>query len=496
MTMQRHRVRRPVARLCLGGLVAFALALLLALPGLTAAPWRVGTDPTYPPFEMREQGGGALKGFDIDLMNAIARRSGRRVVYTPLPFDGLIPALQARSLDLAISAMVITPSRAEIVSFSRPYFSAGLGIVVRDGTDDINGLPDLKGRSIAVQIGSIGAKAMANVPGAQLRTFDSAPLALQELINGNVEAYVNDLPATLYAINTIGLRGIHIAGKPLTEDFYGVAFPRNSALVPTVNRALHQLIADGTYARLHQRWFGTLPKALPDQAPVLADRVRKPGLDARRVLVNLGRGAAITSALTMLSFGLGLMLAALLAAGLLGRDPLLRSGCRLYVDCLRGTPLLVQLFVIYFGLPALAQSFGQTISLHRLAAAVLALSLNAAAYLAETLRGGIASIDRGQWEAARALGLGPLSTLRRVVVPQALLSVLPSLANACITLIKDTSLTAVIGFEELFREGQLLVATTYRAFEVYLAVALLYLLITWCAAVLFRRLERRLRPPA
>jgi arginine/lysine/histidine/glutamine transport system substrate-binding/permease protein len=127
---------------------------------------------------------------------------------------------------------------------------------------------------------------------------------------------------------------------------------------------------------------------------------------------------------------------------------------------------------------------------------VLALSLNAAAYLAETLRGGIAAIERGQWQAARALGLSPWATLRFVVVPQALQSVLPSLANACISLVKDTSLAAVIGFEELFREGQLLVATSYRAFEVYVAVALLYLLLTWFVAALFRRWEAQLRRPA
>jgi arginine/lysine/histidine/glutamine transport system substrate-binding/permease protein len=491
--------RPPWLRRCRAAataLVGLVLGLLLALPGFTAAPWRVGTDPTYAPFEMREPGSGALQGFDIELIEAIARRSGQRIVLAPLPFDGLIPALQARTLDLAISAMTITASRAETVDFSRPYFSAGLGIVVRDGTETIRGLADLKGRSIAVQIGSVGAKAMAEVPGARLSTFDSAPLALQELIKGGVDAYVNDLPATRYAINTIGLKGIHIAGKPLTQDFYGLAFPKQSPLLPTVNRALGQLIADGTYARLHQRWFGGPPPPLPDQAPALANRRRSGGLDPQRVLANLGRGAGVTLLLTVVSFGLGLVVAAGLAAGLLARQAWLRCACRLYVDLFRGTPLLVQLFMVYFGLPALAQSLGHPISLDRVVAAVLALSLNAAAYLAETLRGGIAAIERGQWQAARALGLSPWATLRFVVVPQALQSVLPSLANACISLVKDTSLAAVIGFEELFREGQLLVATSYRAFEVYVAVALLYLLLTWFVAALFRRWEAQLRRPA
>jgi arginine/lysine/histidine/glutamine transport system substrate-binding/permease protein len=499
MSVGRSRSRFQMMRRllkCLLGFLVPALVVVIALPGFTAAPWRVGTDPTYAPFEMQEPNSGALKGFDIELINAIARRSGHRVVFTPLPFDGLIPALQARSLDLAISAMTITASRAETVDFSRPYFAAGLGIVVREDTDNINTLRDLQGRKIAVQIGSVGAKAMAAVPGARLSTFDSAPLALQELINGNVDAYVNDLPATLYAINTVGLRGIRIAGKPLTQDYYGVAFPKDSPLRQPVNRALDQLIADGSYARLYKRWFGKLPPPLPTRAPVLVSRDQQAGLDLSQLLSNLGHGALITLSLSSSAFALGLLAAAALAAGLLCRQTLVRRSCRLYVEFFRGTPLLVQLFMIYFGLPALSQSLGHAISFNRFAAAVVALSLNAAAYLAETLRSGIVSINRGQWEAARALGLGPLATLRFVIVPQMLQLVLPSLANACITLTKDTSLAAVIGFEELFREGQLLVATSYRAFEVYLAVALIYLLLTALISLLFRRWEAQLAQPA
>jgi arginine/lysine/histidine/glutamine transport system substrate-binding/permease protein len=135
-------------------------------------------------------------------------------------------------------------------------------------------------------------------------------------------------------------------------------------------------------------------------------------------------------------------------------------------------------------------------TINRVAAAVMALSLNVAAYLAETLRSGIESIDRGQWEAADALGFSPLERMRFVVAPQALRRVLPPLANEFITLIKDTSLAAVIGFDELFRQGQLMVATTYKAFEIYIAVALVYLLMTTTASLIFKRLEARLRIPA
>jgi arginine/lysine/histidine/glutamine transport system substrate-binding/permease protein len=476
--------------------LVLALGLGLAGPGRATPVWTVGTDPTYAPFGMADGASGELRGFDIDLIQAIAQRSGHRLQLTPLPFDGLIPALQARNLDLAISAMTITAERAETVDFSRPYFAAGLGIVVREGTRGINTLKDLEGRTIAVQIGSTGAKAMAAVPRAQLSTFDSAPLALQELLNGNVEAYVNDLPATLYAIETADLKGIEIAGKPITADFYGIAFPKGSPLQAPVNQALGQVLADGSYARIYQRWFGQAPPPLPQRAPALDSRSGQAGLDGVQLLRNLVRGAGVTLALTLCSFALGLIGAALVATGLLKPNPLVQRCCRVYVDFFRGTPILVQLFVIYFGVPALAQQLGLSIQLDRFAAAVLALGLNGAAYLAETLRAGILSIDRGQWEAAKALGLRPLPQLRWVILPQALQRVLPSLANEFITLIKDTSLAAVIGFDELFRQGQLVVATSYRAFEVYLAVALVYLVMTTAASLLFKQLERRLRRPA
>jgi arginine/lysine/histidine/glutamine transport system substrate-binding/permease protein len=167
---------------------------------------------------------------------------------------------------------------------------------------------------------------------------------------------------------------------------------------------------------------------------------------------------------------------------------------RIYVDFFRGTPLLVQIFMIYFGLPSLLQQIGLDFSFERLPAAVTALSLNSAAYLAEIIRGGIQSIDIGQWEASQSMGMGWMQTMRYVIFPQALRRMLPPLGNEFITMIKDTSLVAIIGFEELFRQGQLMVATTYRAFEIYAAVALIYLFLTFIASRVFSWLEKRLNP--
>jgi arginine/lysine/histidine/glutamine transport system substrate-binding/permease protein len=457
----------------------------------------VATDPAFPPFEFRDHSTGRITGFDVDLIEAIGRQAGHPIQLVPMPFDGIIPALQARTVDAAISAMTITTDRARAIDFSRPYFEAGMAIVVRENGPRVTTLEQLQGRRIAVQIGTTGALTASKVTGARVSQFDSTPLALQELANGNVDAVVSDEPAIRYAIQEAGIKGLTISGEPLTRDHYGIALPTGSPITAELNRALASLIKSGGLATIHRHWLGTDPPTLPEEAPALRGaKSALTGLDLGLLGRNLLKGAGITLLLTALSFSFGLIGGTSLAMLLQSPWLPLRHLCRIYIDFFRGTPMLVQLFLIYFGLPALLQAMAVPFTIERLPAAVIALSLNVAAYLAEVLRSGIESIDRGQWEAADALGFSPLERMRFVVAPQAIRRVMPPLANEFITLIKDTSLAAVIGFDELFRQGQLMVATTYRAFEIYIAVALVYLLMTTSASLLFKRLERKLSLPA
>jgi arginine/lysine/histidine/glutamine transport system substrate-binding and permease protein len=208
-----------------------------------------------------------------------------------------------------------------------------------------------------------------------------------------------------------------------------------------------------------------------------------------QALPNLLQGMVITLELTILAALISLGLGILLGVARMSKPWPLRWLARGYIDFLRGTPLLVQIFMIYFGLPAIAQQLGLTFNLDRLAAGVLALGLNGSAYIAEIVRAGIQSIEIGQWEAAASLGLKPMTTMVQVIFPQAIRRMIPPLGNEFITLMKDTSLVAVIGFEELFRRGQLIVAQNYRAFEVYTAVALLYLILTISASQGLSKLE-------
>jgi arginine/lysine/histidine/glutamine transport system substrate-binding and permease protein len=224
------------------------------------------TEAAYPPFEFQD-GNGSNIGFDIDLIKAIAEAGGFSVKFQNLPFDGIIPALQSGKIDGAISAITIKPERAKVVDFSRPYFKAGLAVTVRVVSTSIKGVDDLRGKKIAVQVGTTGADKATSIPGAQVRTFGDAPLTLQELSNGNVDAAINDAPILLYAIKTGNVENLKVLSPLLTEEYYGIALPKGSANLEKVNQGLTALISNGKYAELYQKWFGEQPPQLPEKAP-------------------------------------------------------------------------------------------------------------------------------------------------------------------------------------------------------------------------------------
>ena len=346
-----------------------------------------------------------------------------------------------------------------------------------------------------MQIGTTSAAEAKKISGAKIRTFDTAALVFQELLNGNVDAVINDVPVALYAIKTQNLTQIKLINKTLTEEYYGIPTSKNSPILDTLNKGLTTILSDGTYNQIYRKWFDAVPPKLPAAVTFENSKNRISIyaiiLDA---LPNLLRGAVVTLELTACSVSLGMIAGSLIGIARLSKLNPLRWVARAYVDFFRGTPLLVQIFMIYFGIPALLQGLGINFSLDRMVAAVAALSLNSAAYIAEIVRAGIQSIEKGQSEAAESLGLGSSETMRHVIFPQAIRRMLPALGNEFISMLKDTSLVAVIGFEELFRRGQLIVADNYRSFEIYGAVALIYLALTLLSSRVFGYLEHRMNP--
>ncbi|MBV8634564.1 MAG: cystine ABC transporter permease [Burkholderiaceae bacterium] len=195
------------------------------------------------------------------------------------------------------------------------------------------------------------------------------------------------------------------------------------------------------------------------------------------------KGAVYTVELTLGGMFFGLALGMVLALMRLSHNPFLRWPARAYVSAVRGTPLVVQLFLIYYGLPQF------DIRWEPMTCALLGLSLNTAAYASETLRAAISSIDHGQWEAASSIGMTRRQTMQRVIMPQAMRVALPPLTNSLISLIKDTSLAATIQVPELFRQAQLITARTFEVFAMYLSASLIYWILSTLLAIVQHRLE-------
>ncbi len=197
-------------------------------------------------------------------------------------------------------------------------------------------------------------------------------------------------------------------------------------------------------------------------------------------------GAVVTVKITALSVLLGIIIGLFVGIARISTYRVVHLVAAVYVDFLRGTPLLVQIFLVYFALPVVT---GQRIN--PFVAAIAACSINSSAYVAEIFRAGIQSIDAGQMEAGRSLGMTWAQTMRYIIVPQAARRVIPPLGNEFIALLKDSSLVSVIGFEELTRRGQLIIARTYASLEIWLCVAIIYLVMTVSISRLVAWLERR-----
>ncbi|MHB8172071.1 MAG: amino acid ABC transporter permease [Thermincolia bacterium] len=198
--------------------------------------------------------------------------------------------------------------------------------------------------------------------------------------------------------------------------------------------------------------------------------------------------AGITLEITVVSVFLGTIIGLVIALGRLSQNKPIRWLSAVYVDFIRGTPLLVQIFIIYFGIPMLIG-----VRIDPFVAAVVSCSINSGAYIAEIFRAGIQSIDKGQMEAARSLGMSRWQAMRFIILPQAFKRVIPPLGNEFIAMMKDTSLLSVIGYEELTRKAQLIVAVNYHAFELYTAIALIYLVMTLAISRWVSYMERRLK---
>jgi len=261
-----------VKRLVLFALLIFTLSLILVGCGGNEANNNngnesekqsvvIGHDINFVPFEYKDSTTGKYVGFDIDFIEAIAREAGFEYTLEPMAFDGLIPALQADKIDIAIAGMTIKPEREEVVDFAQPYYDAGLHLLVRADEEKIKGVEDLKGKVIASKSGTTSFDFSKEIEGVKTVTpFKTIVEAYQELEKGAADAVIFDSPAILIYANKEGKDKVKIVGPLYDGQQYGVALQKGSEFTEKVNEAINTLRKNGTYDNIYEKWFGQKPE--------------------------------------------------------------------------------------------------------------------------------------------------------------------------------------------------------------------------------------------
>jgi polar amino acid transport system substrate-binding protein len=432
---------------------------------------------------------GKVRGFEVDIAQALARRLGLRARFVQNDWSNLLPALERGDFDLALNGLEDTPDRRARARLSIPYFVYGETLAVARGAPS-RSLAALAGKRVATLNQTVAHDILKQQP-LEVVLYEGQQEPYADLASGRVDAVLLDhVIADVYGCGTPGVeclpgdvaRGVYVAG--MRRD--------RPALGDAVDRALAVMIADGELRRILQEWklwdsrqlelAARSSAAPPTTSSPLSFAPRR--FDAAQWLLFL-KGAGVTLLLSVCAFAialpLGLFLAVLRSFG--GRLSRLLAGA--YVELFRGTPVLLQLYVLYFALAPL-------VKLGPFHAAVLGLGLNYAAYEAEVHRGALLALPSGQSEAARALGLGRLQALRYVLLPQSFRNALPALTNDFIALLKDSSLVSVITVVELTKRMTIAAVDLRDWLGPGLACAALYFGMSFPLARLSLRLERRL----
>ncbi|ALD65751.1 glutamine ABC transporter permease [Arthrobacter sp. YC-RL1] len=420
----------------------------------------IGTDTTFAPFEFRQNG--ELTGIDMDILHAIAEDEGFQVEVRSLGFSAALAALSANQVDGVIAGMSITDERKQIYDFSEPYFESGVQMAVAKDDEAIKGYEDLKGKTVVAKTGSEGetyAKSIAEQYGFTVKSLDQSATMYESVKAGSAVAVFDDYPVLAYGIAQGN--GLKTVTDKVPGGSYGFAVNKgeNTALLAAFNDGLAELKANGEYQKILDKYLADPTASTPGNFFDLAVK------SFPALMTGLGNTLGVTAISFAIAMALGLIFGFFKISG----NIVLRGIATTFVNIFRGTPLLLWAFMFYFGLPQLT---GWDISVWT--AGILTLSLNAGAYVAEIVRGGIQSVDPGQLEAARSLGLGYGKSMQKVVIPQAFKMMTPSLINQLIISLKDSSLLLAIGFAELLYQGQQIYAANFRVTETLLIVGVIY----------------------
>ncbi|OFN57406.1 MULTISPECIES: ABC transporter substrate-binding protein/permease [Streptococcus] len=473
---------------------------------------RIGMEAAYAPFNWTQDDdkNGAVKiegtnqyanGYDVQIAKQVAKELGKKPLVVKTSWNGLIPALTSGKLDMIIAGMSPTAERKKEIAFSNSYYTSEPVLLVKKDSAYANAktLNDFKGAKITSQQGVYLYNLISQLTGAKQETAmgDFAQMR-QALESGIIDGYISERPEALTAeaanskFKMIQFKkGFEVNQEDAT---IAIGMRKNDNRIEQVNAAIAKISVKDQTALMDKMirnqpvetdssqdktsFFGQVTKILKDNWPQFL------------------RGAGLTLLISITGTIAGLIIGLLI--GVYRTAPTAKNKAlamlqtlfgwflNIYIEIFRGTPMIVQSMVIYYGT---AQAFG--VSIDRTIAAIFIVSINTGAYMSEIVRGGIFAVDKGQFEAATALGMTHNQTMRKVVLPQVVRNILPATGNEFVINIKDTSVLNVISVVELYFSGNTIATQTYQYFQTFTIIAVIYFVLTFTVTRILRYVERR-----
>ncbi len=438
---------------------------------------RVGLSADYAPMEFEHTVNGKTEyaGVDIDLAKKIAKDNNLKLKIVNMSFDSLLGALKTGKIDIIISGMTSTPERKKQVDFSDSYMmTKNIMLVKKDKVNEYKDIKDFNNKKVGAQKGTEQEKiAQTEIENASITSLSRLPDVILALKSGKVEGAVVEKPVAEAYLKQNPKLGISNVKFIEEEKDTVIAVPKDSPkLLSQVNKTIKEVKDKG----LIDKYMTNAANAMNDDS----------GFISKYGSFFL-KGIKITILISLIGVALGSILGAFVALMKLSKIKIISWIASIYIEILRGTPMLVQVFIVFFGITA---ALGLDIS--ALVCGTIALVINSSAYIAEIIRAGINAVDKGQMEAARSLGLNYRQTMKSVIMPQAIKNILPALGNEFVTLIKESSIVSTIGVGEIMFNAQVVQGISFDPFTPLLVAAALYFVLTFVLTRIMNMIEGRL----
>ncbi|MFG0115952.1 ABC transporter substrate-binding protein/permease [Staphylococcus aureus] len=438
---------------------------------------RVGLSADYAPMEFEHTVNGKTEyaGVGIDLAKKIAKDNNLKLKIVNMSFDSLLGALKTGKIDIIISGMTSTPERKKQVDFSDSYMmTKNIMLVKKDKVNEYKDIKDFNNKKVGAQKGTEQEKvAQTEIENASITSLSRLPDVILALKSGKVEGAVVEKPVAEAYLKQNPKLGISNVKFNEEEKDTVIAVPKDSPkLLSQINKTIKEVKDKG----LIDKYMTNAANAMNDDS----------GFISKYGSFFL-KGIKITILISLIGVALGSILGAFVALMKLSKIKIISWIASIYIEILRGTPMLVQVFIVFFGITA---ALGLDIS--ALVCGTIALVINSSAYIAEIIRAGINAVDKGQMEAARSLGLNYRQTMKSVIMPQAIKNILPALGNEFVTLIKESSIVSTIGVGEIMFNAQVVQGISFDPFTPLIVAAALYFVLTFVLTRIMNMIEGRL----